>query len=1288
MRNRRLTLTLAALGAVFFAYARDPVPVGDRLQVLCDATTVDAAATTAERRQHRPEFAGTVLVHDRPWEGDMCGYYNILRDEDEKGVLYRMYYQGAAWGVKGSRFGWTGLKICYAESRDGLAWTRPDLGIWTFNGSKKNNIILDRSQNYWDNFMVMKDPNPDCPAAERYKGIALYLTPTPGDPKRESERGLIYLSSPDGIHFKRERMMMRRWQPPHNLSFDSLNVVFWDSVRKEYRMYLRGQVNLPDRPRYCHFETKPGAPEWVRSVKVITSRDFKTWTEPVEIGVDCKGGRFDMYTNNIEPYFRNPRLYLGFPTRYSERMVWTDTYDRLCSAQRRSERSFRKPACGERMREGLAMTDAVVMWSADGQNFTVGEEAFLTPGPEHDGNWVYGSCYLARGMVETPGRRGDANELSFYPYVGRFSGNATELDRYVLRMDGFVSYHAAVEPRKLVTRPIVFEGDELLVNFATSVYGYLRITVRGEDGQTAVSHELFGDAVDRLVGFEKGDLAKFSGKPVTLTFEISDGDVYAYRFRRIPPANIAVGGKAGFRIAVDPDASALDLEAAEDLRTHLREATGADFVLVTNDFRHALSRTIEVGTRRAKDLVGRLRLENFTDGECAAVYRDGSVAIAGAGEMGTSYGVSLFLEKVLGCRWLGPAGEKVVPKQDTVTFGSLDLHEKPAYPYRWILDLDNQVRFHPEGRRFLKRNRLNVAEGNFPGTALKVTVPNCHSLFSYLPPHGGAENFRNHPEWYTLNKDGKRVDDKQLCFTNPELRQELTKKVLEKIAAHGGAGFFDISARDVPGSFCHCPTCKAAEKKYDSFGGPFFDYLLEVGPQVKAKHPKAKLHFLVYRKEQTQHPPKGIGKFPDNMCAVFAPIDDDFSKNYLHPHNRGTYEDLKRWCELVEVWAWYYPIPYSGFPPYVALQRIGDDTRLAFEAGQKGCCYEHDHGVAQGVNFSDLITWVTTRLYREPTLDPMALAEEFCSGYYGAAAKDMMTFVRALEQISSKTDDFLTWDGTVSGAFPVGRLLTFNRLFDRMERLVKDDPQALQRVREARIGLDIETLGKFRDLRTADTAFKVPADAIRDRALAALKASVARRFPLADEKKRTDVRQRIETVIADAHMRATHAFKPLPPEFADVAPDRILQFYPDGSYHGLETKAMVDAAAGFAIREPRTEENQRKYPFNFGVFDYANGKPLVRRALPYGEIVPDVFKLYRVGRTRITSPKCAYWNTYSWGMGAKLEAAWKPGVETEWDVWASLKFEGPVYSTKSVCKESNVWLDRVVLIRCETEKGK
>ena len=32
---------------------------------------------------------------------------------------------------------------CYAESRDGIEWTRPHLGLVEFEGSKENNIIWD-----------------------------------------------------------------------------------------------------------------------------------------------------------------------------------------------------------------------------------------------------------------------------------------------------------------------------------------------------------------------------------------------------------------------------------------------------------------------------------------------------------------------------------------------------------------------------------------------------------------------------------------------------------------------------------------------------------------------------------------------------------------------------------------------------------------------------------------------------------------------------------------------------------------------------------------------------------------------------------------------------------------------------------------------------------------------------------------------------------------------------------------------------------------------------------------
>ena len=73
------------------------------------------------------------------------------------------------------RFSTDGIRVCYAESRDGgRSWRKPSLGLADFKGSKDNNCILDKNAfgASWDNFMVFRDDNPACPSDERYKGIA------------------------------------------------------------------------------------------------------------------------------------------------------------------------------------------------------------------------------------------------------------------------------------------------------------------------------------------------------------------------------------------------------------------------------------------------------------------------------------------------------------------------------------------------------------------------------------------------------------------------------------------------------------------------------------------------------------------------------------------------------------------------------------------------------------------------------------------------------------------------------------------------------------------------------------------------------------------------------------------------------------------------------------------------------------------------------------------------------------------------------------------------------------
>ena len=505
------------------------INIGSRREVFWDDYLVDTAATTATRLLHHPEFAGTVLTHDSPWEGDGCTYHNIVADEG----LYRMYYSAAAIGHADPSTNppfpkSKGRRICYAESRDGLTWTKPSLGLRTFEGSTDNNIILDAESvgGPWDNFMVFKDSNPACPPDELYKGVGfLKAPPVPGPvqpvadfskhPELRIHDALWCFLSADGIRFRPGWRLLTRDETGSGYAFDTLNVAFWDPLLQSYRLYIRG---------YHRNDAERDGNVSVRDIRYSTSTDFRTWTKPQIL--DFGGAEdYPLYTNVIMPYERAPHLSIGFPTRYVERREWTPNYDRLPDPRNRRWRMEH----GE-PRYGLAVTDCVFMCSRDGLRFHREEEAFLRPGPEGTGNWVYGDCYPGRMLIETPARRGCDPEFSIYLKEGYWQGKASRLDRLCMRLDGFVSRHATYETQRVVTKPLVFAGDELRINFSTSARGHVFVTIRDEAGRKAVSYELFGDATDRVVDFAEGTAADFAGRPVVLEFEMSDADLYALRF--------------------------------------------------------------------------------------------------------------------------------------------------------------------------------------------------------------------------------------------------------------------------------------------------------------------------------------------------------------------------------------------------------------------------------------------------------------------------------------------------------------------------------------------------------------------------------------------------------------------------------------------------------------------------------------------------------------------------------------------------------------------------------------
>lgn len=492
----------------------EAIHIGSRREVCWDELLIEEAEGILVQ-MHKPQYRGVVLECDEIWEGNASGGYATLLEQEGK---VRLYYRGFSFpsNVRGKKNPGHLPVLCLAESKDGRQFHRVNLELERFSGRKDNNVIpFSPEERKRGSFFVFYDTNPDCPEQERYK--ALVELPN---------QSLCYFKSQDGVNFERVRILA------DDGAYDSLNVAFWDEQSQRYFLFYRG-VHGADAEGG---KWRPGAGKKahndriVRDIRVRTSKDFVNWDEPQQIQFAPARQDVDLYINNIQKYYRADHMFLGLPVRYMDRYADGQNYPQLPGLELRESLYRRLP------REATVVTDALVMTSRDGYTYRRTEEAFLTPGIECGDNWVYGDCYLFYGMVETPSDiPGAPNELSLYAGRGYRSENV-RICRYALRLDGFFSWHCDYAPGKVLTKPLVFEGDRLRINFATSGAGYVQIRLTDPQGQPLEGYDsgrLFGDSVERTVNFA-GPLEALRGKEVCMEISMKDADLYSFQFDTSP----------------------------------------------------------------------------------------------------------------------------------------------------------------------------------------------------------------------------------------------------------------------------------------------------------------------------------------------------------------------------------------------------------------------------------------------------------------------------------------------------------------------------------------------------------------------------------------------------------------------------------------------------------------------------------------------------------------------------------------------------------------------------------
>ena len=465
--------------------AEEVLDIGSRLELFVDEFLI-GRLDGARLELQRPQPAGMAVAFDAPWEGLFAGCITVIQDADR----FLMYYRGMPEAQKEGRFDCA----CLATSPDGVNWEKPTLGLFEYDGSRDNNIVLCGQRAVTHNFCPFLDQRPGVPEEQRFKAVG-----------GTHPDGIFAYASPDGIH----------WAPMQNepiltaevFAFDSQNVAFWSEAEQCYVCYFR---------TWRQAEGGEGRLGY-RWISRATSEDFLDWSEFAEM--DAGDAPWEQtYTQQTHPYYRAPHLYIALAARFWPRR-------KVVSDEQARKIGVHPDYCHD-------CSDGILMTSRGGNRYDqTFLESFMRPGPGLN-HWVSRTNYPALGVVPTgPG------EMSMYAHRNYASPTA-HAARCTLRVDGFASVNAPYAGGELRTKPLRFAGDALVINYSTSAAGGIRCEIQDPDGRPVPGHsledadEIIGDEIERVVSWQGGtDVAALVGKPVRLRFAMKDADLFSIRFR-------------------------------------------------------------------------------------------------------------------------------------------------------------------------------------------------------------------------------------------------------------------------------------------------------------------------------------------------------------------------------------------------------------------------------------------------------------------------------------------------------------------------------------------------------------------------------------------------------------------------------------------------------------------------------------------------------------------------------------------------------------------------------------
>lgn len=525
MNRRTFAKMIGASPAAFSAAQTSVEPVGSgqpyrstspydveaKAQLFVDRTLVrETRDVTFRLHQGVRHPKNPLVVADQPAEGWRLEIFgSVLYDEDER--LFKMWYIGEPVGMFGPEpEGAAGDNpTLYAISKDGIRWEKPHVGTLKAADGSRHNALL-----YATHLASVYKDREERDPAKRYKMIC-YIQ----DPKER--RGYQTMVSPDGIHWNAHS------RAPICPGSDVITG-YYDEDRKLWVAMAKIATRVRGHTRRVFY--------------LITSHDFEEWSKPelaiypdleddagslarieearplLDVPDDAAQMRTEFYGVG---FHAAESCTIAFPwvftinnkARYGNQEGPFEVQLAASRDLRNWQRPFRVP-CIPRGKPGdwecgIQQTSA--------RTVRVGDEVRLY---YCGANYTHGTPVLYR--KDDPGRKG-----KFTSSIGLATW----------KLDRFVSANGLTQDAQLTTVPLVFSGDRLEINAATSAGGSVRVEMLDAAGRPfphmAISRPFTGDHLQQTVTWPEGQSpSAWKGRPVILRFHLTGAELYSFAFRR------------------------------------------------------------------------------------------------------------------------------------------------------------------------------------------------------------------------------------------------------------------------------------------------------------------------------------------------------------------------------------------------------------------------------------------------------------------------------------------------------------------------------------------------------------------------------------------------------------------------------------------------------------------------------------------------------------------------------------------------------------------------------------